>query len=217
LYRAWPALNGDIEFCPVQLPGRENRFSEPSFTTYDELAPSLLHGLAEYLDRPFAFFGHCGSALIGFEATRQLIEMHGPRPVRLFVSSQVAPHEGPFGRFLQMNDAELRDEVRLLMRRLRGAQEPEEDLVELCLGVLRQDVAANKRYFRAVSTHLGVPITAIGWQSDNEIRADQMRGWAEWSETEFRILPGEHHRFLEAPPELLGALVEDMRGAIRHA
>jgi hypothetical protein len=28
MYRRWPRFLGDIEVCPVQFPGRENRFRE---------------------------------------------------------------------------------------------------------------------------------------------------------------------------------------------
>ncbi|MFE9814105.1 hypothetical protein [Streptomyces sp. NPDC005773] len=36
-------------------------------------------------------------------------------PARLFVSSRIAPHGRPRGRFLEMRDAELADEVRTLI------------------------------------------------------------------------------------------------------
>ena len=60
MYHRWPRFLGDVEVCPVQLPGRENRLREPSAETYQELAERLIPALRPQLDRPFALFGHCG-------------------------------------------------------------------------------------------------------------------------------------------------------------
>lgn len=66
MFNAWPARFGaddGIEVCAVQLPGRENRMREPHYGTYEELAGHLVEALTPYLDRPFAFFGHCAGSL----------------------------------------------------------------------------------------------------------------------------------------------------------
>src|SRR6266545_2952434 len=98
MYRNWPRFLGDIEICRVQPPGRENRTREAAYETYEQLADDLAEVLLPYLDRPFAFFGHCGSALPGYETTVRLLQRGYPMPLRLFVSSQAAPHQGPTGR-----------------------------------------------------------------------------------------------------------------------
>jgi surfactin synthase thioesterase subunit len=100
LYTRWPSRIGPAEVCPVQPPGRENRLTEPHYRTFPNLADQFVSELERYLDRPFAFFGHCSSALAGFAVADRLVEVGLPAPSRLFVSSQVAPHEPPYGRFL---------------------------------------------------------------------------------------------------------------------
>jgi len=208
MYRQWPRYLGDVEVCPVQLPGRENRLAEDPYATYEELADDLAEALVPYLNRPFAFFGHCGSALPGYETTVRLMQRGLPAPVRLFVSSQVAPHQGPAGRFLEMTDAQLAEEVSGLIVALGGKPRP--SLVELSLGILRADVEANKRYRPDRPTVLSTPITAVGWSGDVEVDHRSMAGWSDCGETTFRVLDGSHYRFMDAPEELMDLVIADM-------
>ncbi|MFI0480790.1 thioesterase II family protein [Actinomadura sp. 9N215] len=208
MYRNWPAVVGDVEVCPIQLPGRENRLREEAPDTYEELAADMVEALLPYLDRPFAFFGHCASALSGYAAAVRLAVRSYPVPARLFVSSQVAPHQGPHGRFLEMTGDELRKEVHELIVRAGGRPLP--TLVDLSLEVLRSDVEMNRRYRPEAPVRLPCPITAIGWRQDAEVDPGLMSGWAECGETEFRSLDGEHYRFMEAPAELMSLFPLDL-------
>jgi surfactin synthase thioesterase subunit len=91
-YRGWPALlPDDVEVVSVQLPGRENRFNEQPIESMEELVDQLVEGLASYLTRPFALFGHSMGALIAFELIRRL-RPSGVAPVHLFASGCRAPH-----------------------------------------------------------------------------------------------------------------------------
>jgi surfactin synthase thioesterase subunit len=208
MYRQWPRFLGEVEICPVQLPGRENRLREDPYRTYEELADDLAEVLRPYANRPFAFFGHCGSALPGYETTVRMMERGYPAPLRLFVSSQVAPHQGPAGRFLEMTDAELAEEVAGLIVKLGGKPRP--SLVEMSLSILRADVGANKRYRPAELTRLSSPISALGWNGDTEVDHRLMKGWSDCGETTFHVLPGTHYRFMDAPDDLLDILVGGM-------
>src|SRR4051794_21932580 len=65
IFRNWQqSLPAGVEIFPVQLPGRENRFKQPPFTSLALLVETLAHVLNPYLDLPFAFFGHSMGALI---------------------------------------------------------------------------------------------------------------------------------------------------------
>jgi surfactin synthase thioesterase subunit len=208
LYRRWPEEQGGVEFLPVELPGRDRRFAEPSFGSYQELAGALTSALTEYLDVPFAFFGHCASALAAYEVSAGLVRAGMPAPARLFVSSEVAPQDGPAGSFLQMSEAELSGELETLIRQLGG--EPNPELISLYLEVLVSDISANKSYVVPAPFRLPCPITAIGWTEDTEIDYATMSGWKECGDVSFELLPGHHHRFMDAPPELLAVLSSGM-------
>jgi len=204
MYRGWPRSWNGVEFLPVELPGHETRFAEPNFESYQELAKAMADGLEEHLDVPFGFFGHCGSALAAYEVSAELIRAGMPTPARLYVSSEVAPQDGPAGRFLSMDDDELGAELEKLILEMGGRPSPE--LISLYLEVLRADVETNKRYVVPDPLRLSCPITAIGWTEDNEIPYSTMGGWAMCGDTTSVLLEGRHHRFMEAPESLLELL-----------
>src|SRR5262249_54363272 len=75
-----------IEVCPVQYPGRENRWGEPAAAGLDNLLAALADDLAQLWSEPFAFLGHSFGALVAFELTRVLIRQGRAPPIRLFLS-----------------------------------------------------------------------------------------------------------------------------------
>lgn len=198
--------------CPVQPPARQNRIQEPHYETYEALAAGLIEDMLPYLDRPFAFFGHCGGALPGVELARQLGRAGLAVPRRVFVSSQVAPHDGPYGRFLELDRAGLTSELHRMIIKFGG--EPSPELIEMSLQLLIQDVEANKRYLVPELFPIPAPVTAIGWSRDTEIPLDLMGGWRETSaDCRFTLLDGDHFEFLGAPSALLAEVQRDMTGS----
>ena len=187
---------------------------ESPHATYPELAADLIEGIAEFLDRPFALFGHCGSALAAYETAAQLAARGGPIPDVVFISSQVAPQDGPYGTFFGMDDAQLAEELRALSRSM--GSEPLPDLIELTLELTRTDMAANACYHLEDPPRLPCRLAVIGWAEDSTITPAMMTGWARCGRTTFHTLPGGHYRFLRAPEELVRLLrwetVDDREG-----
>ncbi len=211
MYGGWPTHAGPAEICLLQPPGRENRMREPHYGNYEALADELIEQLLPYLDRPFAFFGHCSGALPGYQTTLRLMQAGLPLPSNLFVSSQVAPHDGPQSRFLAMSDADLQLELASLVRALGGVPDP--DLIELGVGILRADVEATRRYLVSEPTVLPCRLTVIGWQEDRDVTVAQLAGWSDYVPAEHLrqvVLPGSHYSFLSAPQALLDVLAADM-------
>lgn len=200
MFRLWPEEYRGIEFCRLQPPGRENRFSEPICATYQEMAASLADAVVPHLDRPYAFFGHCGSALAAYEVTAELERRGMPRPTCVFVSSQVAPQDGPAGRFLSMSRLELGEELAKLIAASGGTPIP--DLIDLYLDVLVADLDANKRYVVPAPWRLATPVTAIGWRDDTDVDHRHMTGWPQCGETSKELLDGSHHSFVAGPTAL---------------
>ncbi|MEV4706168.1 thioesterase domain-containing protein [Actinoplanes sp. NPDC049316] len=204
VYAAWPAQRDGVEFLPVELPGRMTRFGEAMPESFALLVRDLAFALAPYLDVPYAFFGHCWSAHVAYEATARIEAVGGPPAARLFVSSQVAPQDGPYGRMLDMTDADLTRELEETVRAQGNTPYP--DLVALYLRVLRGDVELARRYVVPEPVRVACPITAIGWSGDTEVGPGLMTGWPACGDTTFTVFDGPHLRFAEAPPELLDTL-----------
>lgn len=209
MYDRWPRCFGDIEVCPLQPPGRQNRIREPHYGTYVKLAAELVDQLAPYLDRPFAFFGHCSGALPGVEVTRRLADVGLPLPRRVFASAQVAPHDGPYGSFLRMNRTELREELATIIVNLGG--QPTAALLDMGLELMVKDVEANRQYVVPGPVDLPCGVTAIGWSGDTVIPAGLMGGWrATAADHREVVLDGGHFAFLDAPPTLLAEITRDL-------
>lgn len=210
VYRRWPRERNGVEYCAVQPPGREHRMREPSYQTFDDLARELSRDLAPYLDRPYAVFGHCASALPAYQTVVELARAGLPAPTRLYVSSQVAPQDGPAGRFLSMTDEELIAELGELMSEM-GA-EPLPGMLELHVKVLRADLEAHRKFVVPEPAAVSCPITAIGWAEDPDIPAERMTGWSRCGETTDVLLPGDPDRFVAAPADLLDVLEAGFTG-----
>jgi surfactin synthase thioesterase subunit len=136
-------MSEGVEVCPVQLPGRENRITEPPFTRLSLLVDAMAKNLDPYFDVPFAFFGHSIGAKIAFELVRDLRRKKGVEPVHLFVSGSRPPHI-PEPRPLHLLPEH--DFVREL-RRFSGTPEAvmqSRDLMEMYLPILRADFSIDE-------------------------------------------------------------------------
>jgi 3-oxoacyl-(acyl-carrier-protein) synthase/surfactin synthase thioesterase subunit/acyl carrier protein len=92
IYRKWSTiLPNNIEVCPIQLPGREDRLEELPMRDMSSLIDILIEILKNELDLPFAFFGHSFGSLIAFELTRRLRKLNMPLPTHLFFSAYPEP------------------------------------------------------------------------------------------------------------------------------
>jgi len=200
-FSAWPAAIGDVEVCPLQFPGRENRLAEPHYGTYENLAAALVEPLGPLLDRPFAFFGHCAGALPAFETVVRLAELGLPRPDCLLVSGQPAPHDASRDRMLTMTEPQLRAELVSVVRG-RGI-EPRPDMIDLGLAVLLGDLAAAREYRRVEPVVVRCPVVVLHWRDEPEVSLDQLQGWRRYSDSvDFRVVDGGHHDFMNGPDEL---------------
>jgi epothilone polyketide synthase C len=100
-YRSWAeSLPSAIEVVAIEPPGRASRIHEQPLHTLPTFLDALVPTMLPYLDRPFAFFGHCLGGLTLFATASRLIHEHRLPPQHLFVSGARPPHRllryGPF-------------------------------------------------------------------------------------------------------------------------
>lgn len=213
MFRGWAdALPPEVEVCPVQLPGRENRIMEPPFDRAEPLVEALADAVQPYLGLPFALFGHSNGALIGFELARTLRARGRRGPVHLFASGRRAPdvpaeraptHALPEPEFLDT------------LRELGGL--PAEllehrELLSLLVPTLRADVAIHETYQFTEQAPLECSITAYGGLTDPRVRPPQLEAWARHTAGAFvlRMFPGGHFYLQDDRPLLLRTLASDL-------
>jgi medium-chain acyl-[acyl-carrier-protein] hydrolase len=204
-YRGWAAaLPGDVEVCPVQLPGRESRLREKPFTHSEPLITAIGDALEPYMDMPFVFFGHSMGGMISFELSRELRRRGKTLPLHIFVSGRRAPqvpareepiHDLPEPEFI------------IKLRELNGT--PEEvlqhsELMNLLSPILRADFSVNETYTYTQDEPFDFGISAFGGLGDVEVTKDDLELWRSQTRGRFRLrmLPGDHF-FLHSGKDLL--------------
>ena len=216
IFHSWQQnLPDTIEVCPVQLPGRGARIAEPACTDMDHLVRIAGEGLAPYLDKPFALFGHSMGALIGFELAQHLIRECSVQPVHLFASGRCSPQtrNDP----IDLKQSALSE----LLRRYNGTpaealENPE--LMELVLPVFRADLALCKSYIYTPKPPFSFSITAFGGIADHGVPRDCLEGWREHTTGLFalRMLPGDHFFLNTARLPLLAAIARELEQDIKE-
>ena len=178
--RLWPAgLPGEVEVCAVQLPGRENRITEPLISAIDKLVPVVCDALIAYCDPPFAFFGHSTGALVAFELSRELRRRSAPLPCHLLVSGSRAPHIPEPRPLHQLPETEFLREL----KRFSGTPEAvlqSKELMQIYIPILRADLALEEAYQHRVESPLDIPISAFGGTMDKEAATDVLDPWAKY-------------------------------------
>lgn len=213
IYFPWAdVLPSYIEVCPMQLPGRGPRLSEPLATRCAPAVTALAEGLLPYLNKPFALFGHSMGALLGFELTRQLRRTGAPLPVQLFASGHGAPHLPDRNPPLH---ALPEPEFLVKLRELNGTPEEvlaHDELRNLVLPILRADFAVCETYVYAAEPPLPCPISAYSGLGDDYVNREELEGWREQTSAAFmlRMFPGDHFYLNTARPYLLQALAREL-------
>jgi len=204
-YREWPKyLPEDVEVVPIQLPGRENRFCEPAIDSVGVLADRVADGLSDYLDRPFALFGHSMGALIAFELAR-LLRRGSLEPVHLFASGCRAPHMPS----RSPNRHGLPDsEFVAALRNLNGIppdllENPE--FIDLLLPMIRSDFKLAETYRFRPDVPLCCPISVFGGRQDDEVTDRDLEAWSHHTTGRFEVhlLAGDHFFVNSSRPALL--------------
>jgi len=200
-YFTWHAqLAPWLSVYPIEIPGRETRFSERPFQSASALAAAVMTDLRQYLDVPFALFGHSMGALISFELAR-ILESAGILPAKLFVSARRAPHLPS-----TTTPVELLSDDQLLsdLRTLGGV--PETALAnlewqQLALPLIRSDFALNDNYLWTGGALLHTDIAAMCGTNDPHVSIEQVSAWSSHTMRRFslNVIRGDHFFVKSAP------------------
>jgi len=195
VYESWRgALGGDVEVCPVELPGHQTRLREKAFSDLDALVNALASAITDELDVPYALFGHSLGSLVAFELARELRRRGADEPRALFVSGGPAPRlarEHP--PVHDASDAEVVARLRLLGG-LPDEVLAEPGLLRRFLPTIRADFAVFETYAFTPERPLSCPVVAFTGSEDTDVPAARVEPWSVESTGRFEhhVLPGGH-------------------------
>jgi surfactin synthase thioesterase subunit len=214
IYRPWVRhLPAEVQVCPIQLPGREERLSETPVTRVPLLVASVAEALTPHLDLPYVLFGHSLGALLAFELARELRRRELPGPKHLFVSAARAPHLSP--REHAIHDLPETEFIAELCRRygsMPTAVLQSAELMALLLPILRADLALLETYQHGVEPPLACPIGALTGTEDPHVRREEVAAWREHTAGGFtlQLLPGGHLYLKDDPTAVPRALARGL-------
>lgn len=199
-----------VEMLAVQLPGRENRFSESLINHMPTIMNQLVEEFNEYRDKPLVVFGHSLGALIGYEFVKAVEDKYDVIPNHLIVSGARAPHLARFREPLsQLDDAILTD----VLRRYNGIDNniiENTELLELFLPIIRNDFSLIENYQYRKLSPLSSDILAFAGEADETVPCEQVEAWSQYTNSNFKFLifPGGHFFIRSNTPQIMEIINE---------
>ena len=216
VFRNWQDfLPPTIEVVPVQLPGRESRWSEPPLEDLPLLAANLATAIRPFLSQPFALLGHSMGASIAFELARVLRRRKLPLPRHLFVSGARAPHvpdrEPPVHH---LPDVLL---WKTIMRDYGAAEDRtplNPEMAPVLLPILRTDFRMCESYKPSWEDPFPFPLTVYGGLHDRRVTYHDLAAWSGYTFGAFRmqLFPGGHFFLTRDRDLFLKVLSGDLTG-----
>jgi medium-chain acyl-[acyl-carrier-protein] hydrolase len=211
-YRGWTSALAEygIEVWPVQLPGRESRFSEPMATDLNAVTTTLADRLHANLDgRPYALYGHSAGAFMAYGFALRAVAGGRPGPHHLFVGACRPPSQPdpdfPIHRL---------ESDPFLARLFAYGRMPAEildypDMAEMMVATARSDLRLIETHPWTPEKMVDCPVTAFGGVADSSVPVDTLPGWDEITRGAFQsiVLPGGHF----PPPVAEQRLLEVIR------
>lgn len=214
IYFPWQKqLSPWIEVCAIQLPGRGVRFSDKPYSNHQHIVSEVLDSMTEYMDKPFAVFGHSMGALLAYELIQEIQSKGLPQAEHLFVSGRRAMHvDTKIRPIYDLPETELISELRKLNGTPVEVLENKE-LMSLVLPVIRADFKLCDTYSHSEHHNkLEVNITAFEGDNDHKAQGSNVSAWQELTSGYFesKKLSGDHFFIHSNEKHLLQMLDEEL-------
>ena len=187
-------LSSSLELVAIQLPGREDRFSETLVNNIDDIVSSLNTNFLRYMDKPFFIFGHSLGALLGFEFAKSVQQKYNITPQHIIVSATKAPHL-PLRRknLSQLDLINLKEELTLY----NGIDKDilnNEELFNLFIPIFRNDFLLYEKYKCLDLSPLFCDMTTLSGTFDQSVKEEEILAWEKYTQGQFKHIsfPGDH-------------------------
>ncbi len=186
-FRTWGEQLPGVEVLGVFYPGRASRYTTPLIDNLEEMVASIEHELADYMDKPFAFFGHSLGALIAFELTRRLRGRGSAVPELLFVSACDAPHLLPKLPLVHhLPDNEFLEAIKAFGG-MPEAVLADQELLAMMLPILRADIKMLETYKFKEEEPLAMPLYAAGGSTDEVVGREKLLAWERYTADHWEV------------------------------
>ncbi|ABD88578.1 alpha/beta fold hydrolase [Rhodopseudomonas palustris] len=212
-FRGWlHVVPKDWAFCPVQLPGREQRLAEPAFRTVETAVEALLPLVLPFASRPLALVGWSLGCKLAFEFARRWEERTGQPPRLLLLGACPSPRVSRSNwQFLEGENWAAR------LRALGGTPEAvlaSSEMLGTLEGALHGDFEMAARY-RCEAT-IRAPIFAVAAEDDKLVSVDEVSAWRHCTSGGFSMeqRPGGHFLVRESGRQIPELMVEKLSGLL---
>ena len=240
-FRPWAdALDATIELVAIEPPGRGGRAGEPLIESLDVFVGRLIPAMSPYLDKPFAFFGHCLGALLLFETARALLARGPLHLEHVFVSGARPPHllqrEGPFERDLlttlvrhpqfdpfrpghEQPDPVFADIIRHFDIDATDGFLGNPELRALLLPAVRADFAMAASYRFTATPAWDVPLTCFVGHGDPYVTQEDAVQWGHYTRVSFQawIRNTAHFLIVDDRPFILDTINASLSNTLARA
>ena len=213
-FRNWAEdCHPHLEAILIQPPGRETRLAEAPLRSMDSLVAAIADALADFLDRPFAFYGHSLGAKAAFETARELRRRRLPAPAHLYAAACPGPslpwHHPPLRA---LPDTELLSELQKLYGGVPREVAADPDLRALLVPALRADLTIVETYRYNDEEPLAIPVTCFTGSDDHMTPESDVLAWRRHSSAAFRLrtFPGDHFFPAAARKSILELIASDL-------
>lgn len=211
-YRGWAELLPGVDVCPVVLPGREGRLSEPPHADLPSLVRAMADALGPVLEHaPYALFGHSMGSWLAFELAREQRRRGGAVPVHLFLSARRAPDlPDRAGPLRHLDDDAFLQAVQARYGAIPPRMLERPAFLRMFLPALRADFALLETWSFTEEAPLPVPFTCLHGLRDATVGREEVLAWRRHTSAAFDLatVPGDHF-FLEPERERVVDIVND--------
>lgn len=194
----------DIEFIPLELPGRGKRHSESLLKVKSKATEDYFNQIKDKRNgAPYIIYGHSMGATLGLSVTQKMEHINDP-PRQLIVSGNTGPGIKKSDEIVRhlLNDFEFKEEL----KRLGGFPvevQDNKEFFEYFAPIMRADFECLEKYiYSEKGIKLNTPIYAL--MGSDEKNCDTIENWRNFTTNYFqsKILPGNHFFIHEHAKEL---------------
>lgn len=190
-------FNEGVGLFAAKLPGREDRFQEPTRTELVPLARDFAHALrgSDLANQPLVLAGFSLGALLAFEVGRELRKLDVPIAL-LFAGASRAP-QGRWSRGRLHKLKKDADFIRGLNARYSAIPQAvidDEEARSLLLPIIRSDITLFETYNYMPEAPLGCEIVTLAGADDPVVRAKHIAPWKQMGQSyRHRSFSGGHY------------------------